>query len=65
MTTSINILTILYHMHISLLINLFNFQSQTQISKELHNYQYYSISIISLEFTNYIIKEQNNQNIVN
>jgi len=52
-------------MHISLLINLFNFQSQTQISKELHNYQYYSISIISLEFTNYIIKEQNNQNIVN
>jgi len=51
MTTSINTLIISYHMHISLLIHSFihsfTFQSQYQISQELHNHQYYSISIKS------------------
>jgi len=64
MTTSINTLTISYHVHISLLIHSFTFQFQSQISQEFHNHQYYSISIINHFFlSNPQIALQKNQTI--
>jgi len=51
-------------MHI--LIHSFTFQSQSQISQELHNPQYYSISIMNQSFlSNPQISLQKNQTIKN
>jgi len=50
LTTSINILTISYHIHSYISTHPFTFQSQSQTSQELQNHQYYSISIISKLF---------------
>jgi len=53
-------------MRISLLMHSFTFQSQShsQISQELHNHQYHSISIINQSFlSNPQIALQNNQTI--